>query len=112
MAGVLDTVSGSIADIYAGRTTQPKADVQKMMDAETWMDATEAVANGFADSATGKVEGKAQALAAAFDLAVYNNVPEAFKIVPPPAVEETAENVADPVMSVLRKRIEIMKKRP
>lgn len=76
-ADVLDTVSGSIADIYAANTGLAKADIQKLMDAETWMDAEESVEKGFADAiANEKVQAKATA---AFDLAVYNNVPDSLK---------------------------------
>lgn len=49
-ADVLDGLTGSTRDIYAGRTRQDPAAVLKMMKDETWMDAKEAVAKGFATS--------------------------------------------------------------
>ncbi len=78
MADTLDTVSGAMADIYANRTEIDKADIRNMMDAETWMDAQEAIAKGFAD-AQAKAPAKAKATTASFDLTVYNNVPETLK---------------------------------
>lgn len=48
MADTLDTVTGSIADIYVAKTGLKKADVLKMQNVETWMNADEAVAQGFA----------------------------------------------------------------
>jgi ATP-dependent protease ClpP protease subunit len=38
----------AMADIYVHRTANPKKDVEKWMDAETFMSAADAVANGFA----------------------------------------------------------------
>lgn len=39
----------AIADIYEARTQQDRAEIEKLMDAETFMGPTEAVAKGFAD---------------------------------------------------------------
>jgi ATP-dependent Clp protease, protease subunit len=50
MADVLDKVTGSIADIYVAETGLSKKRITEMMAAETWMDAKEAVENGFATS--------------------------------------------------------------
>lgn len=40
---------GAIADIYEARTGMKRADIEKLMDAETFMGPSEAVKNGFAD---------------------------------------------------------------
>lgn len=50
MAGLLDTTSNSIRDVYVARTGLAVADVETLMDAETWMTAAEAVEKGFAGS--------------------------------------------------------------
>jgi ATP-dependent Clp protease, protease subunit len=50
MAGLLDTTSNSIRDVYAARTGKPSGDIKSLMDAETWMTAAQAVDLGFADS--------------------------------------------------------------
>lgn len=47
-ADVLDSVSGSIANTYVDRTGKSMAEVQKLMDEETWMSAFDAVRAGFA----------------------------------------------------------------
>jgi ATP-dependent Clp protease protease subunit len=109
MADTLDTVSGAMADIYANRTEMPKADILKLMDEETWMDANEAIAKGFAD-AQAKAPAQAKAATAGFDLAVYSNVPEALKTTGV-VVEEKPEPVEDPIIAVMRKRIELMRAR-
>lgn len=49
VADLLDSVSGTLIDTYAARSKMPRDQVMELMDAETWMPATEAVANGFAD---------------------------------------------------------------
>ena len=49
-AKLFEGFDGAIADIYEARTGQSRKDIQKLMDAETFMGPTEAVAKGFADS--------------------------------------------------------------
>lgn len=48
-ADLLDGISEDIAGIYAGRTGKPVDEIRAMMKKETWMNADEAIANGFAD---------------------------------------------------------------
>ena len=72
MASVLDTLDASIAATYAARTGKPVDQIKAMLDAgDTWMNADEAVAAGFADEATELVTVTAQ-----FDL---DNLPEAVR---------------------------------
>lgn len=49
MAGILDQVNQTIINTYVARTGQPEAQIKKWMNAETWMDGKDAIANGFAD---------------------------------------------------------------
>lgn len=49
MADVLDAMNGTIRKTYCARTGNSDANLKKWMDAETWFDGNEAVANGFAD---------------------------------------------------------------
>lgn len=49
MADLLESVDASIEDTYAARTKTPVTNIRKMMAAETWMTAREAVDSGFAD---------------------------------------------------------------
>jgi len=46
----LEMLDGLIADIYVERTGASKAELQEMMDKETYLSAEDAVAMGFADS--------------------------------------------------------------
>jgi ATP-dependent Clp protease, protease subunit len=55
MADLMEKLTGQIANIYAKRTGQPLADIEQMMANETWMNADEAVALGFADTVTGEI---------------------------------------------------------
>ncbi|WP_353647032.1 head maturation protease, ClpP-related [Mesorhizobium sp. WSM2240] len=48
-ATLFDGFDGAIADIYEARTGMKRADIAKLMDAETFMGPSEAVKNGFAD---------------------------------------------------------------
>lgn len=50
MADLLDTITGTIADVYVARTKAAADQLRAWMDAETWFTAAEAVEHGFADS--------------------------------------------------------------
>ncbi|VTU16542.1 ATP-dependent Clp protease proteolytic subunit 1 [Variovorax sp. SRS16] len=52
-ADELEQFNSSLADIYARRTCQSKAVIEKMMTDETWLDPDEALAKGFATKAPG-----------------------------------------------------------
>ena len=49
MADRLDSIRDVMYDVYAARTGLAKAEVEKLVAAETWMSASEAVKKGFAD---------------------------------------------------------------
>lgn len=49
-ADLFDGFDSAIADIYEARTGMKRADIEKLMDAETFMGPSEAVKNGFADA--------------------------------------------------------------
>lgn len=53
-AEVLDTVEGQIINTYKWHTSLSDEELSALLDAETWMNADEAIANGFA---TDKIEG-------------------------------------------------------
>ncbi|HEV7283308.1 MAG TPA: head maturation protease, ClpP-related [Kaistia sp.] len=48
-ATLFDGFDAAIADIYEARTGMKRADIEKLMDAETFMGPGEAIKNGFAD---------------------------------------------------------------
>ncbi len=72
-AELLKDVTAQLTAIYARHTGLPDAEIVALMDAETWLDADEAVAKGFA---TGKAA--ALAVAANFHANRFRNVPEVF----------------------------------
>jgi len=49
MADLLDTISSTIADVYAARSGKGHEQIVAWMEATTWMTAAEAVERGFAD---------------------------------------------------------------
>jgi ATP-dependent Clp protease, protease subunit len=55
MASLLEATTSSLTDIYIARTKKEPAQVRSWMMKETWFNATEAVANGFATSVTENV---------------------------------------------------------
>jgi ATP-dependent Clp protease protease subunit len=83
LADTLEKVSSSMRDFYAKRSGETAEQVQLLMDAETWMDAKEAVAKGFADeqmSTTAQKTEEAQSLIAQFDLSKFAaKVPDTLK---------------------------------
>lgn len=48
-AELLDSIAKTMIDTYAARTKNDGAKIKKWMDDETWMNASEALENGFAD---------------------------------------------------------------
>ena len=91
-AKMLDEVKESIINAYEQRTKLPRAQLSRMMDAETWMNANKAVELGFADKIIGSDN---QAIderpAASFSQrAVTNSVANAFK-----AKREAEKKIAD-----------------
>jgi ATP-dependent Clp protease protease subunit len=74
-ADLLDKIDGSIVADYQRKTGLPADEIQSMMAAETWLDAAEAVAKGFADSVATNAKGaKAKN---AWNLSAYANAPKA-----------------------------------
>jgi ATP-dependent Clp protease protease subunit len=104
-AGLLSKIDVELADTYAARTGGDVDDIKQQMNDETWLNADEAVEQGFADEIIA-VDEKENAKAC-FDLAPFKNVPKALKPrrmahkskpkdepKPAPAVEDFASLVA------------------
>lgn len=90
-ADLLDKVDGSLVKTYHDRTGLPEDELAEMMAAETWLDADEAVAKGFADRVA---EGKAAQNR--WDLSAYQNAPAAPAADNPPAPAAKGEPPAEP----------------
>jgi len=72
-ADLLDTVNGTIRDVYVARTKKSDAQVKTWMKDETWFTAKEAVANGFADKMTENL----RVAASVADPSRYKHLPSA-----------------------------------
>ncbi len=57
-AGVMEKLAGGIQETYAKRTGLPSEEIKSLMAAETWMNADEAVAKGFADKVESNSDSK------------------------------------------------------
>lgn len=64
-ADMLDKVADSLIDIYFAKTKIDRTELKEMLDAETWMSASEAVNKGFADTKEGDDSKDADAAASA-----------------------------------------------
>ncbi|MDF1720526.1 MAG: Clp protease ClpP [Minwuia sp.] len=73
MVAVLGGIDAAIARTYARRADDDTDVIAAMMDAETWMDAEQAVDRGFADSII--ADETDPAARAAFDLSIFNKTP-------------------------------------
>lgn len=73
----LETVTGTIADVYTSRTGGDRAEILSLMDDETWMTAQEAVDRGFATSVTENIKVAARAIDETTHK--FRNVPEILK---------------------------------
>lgn len=62
-ASLFDQFDAALADIYEARTSMKRADIEQLMDAETFMNPAQAVEYGFADVIDDVVQTKADASA-------------------------------------------------
>lgn len=70
LADILDKIRDSMVGTYSDRTGLDADEVRALMEAETWMDAAEAVDKGFADRIEDAME-----IAASVDLHTFKNAP-------------------------------------
>jgi ATP-dependent Clp endopeptidase proteolytic subunit ClpP len=73
-ADVMDKMKKTLLSAYTKQTGLSEDVISGMMDDETWLDADEALEQGFIDEISGEIE-----LAASFDLSEFRNVPERLK---------------------------------
>ncbi|SHF46675.1 ATP-dependent protease ClpP, protease subunit [Ruegeria intermedia] len=84
MAEALDKVGASLIKGYAAKSGKAEDEIAKLMAAETWFDASEAIDMGLADTLAAPVK-----MAARFDMSGFRNTPE--------AIVATMKAKADPV---------------
>ena len=90
MAEALDKVGGSLAAGYAAKSGQSIDEIATLMAAETWLDAREALALGFADRLAEPVR-----IAARFDVARFRNAPPALAEAVAAATDSGDDNDGD-----------------
>lgn len=73
-ADIVEKLQETVVNIYQKRTGLDAADIADMMAAETWMNASEAIKNGFADQIIGKIgaAAKCEAFANHFKTMPFN----------------------------------------
>jgi ATP-dependent Clp protease, protease subunit len=70
MADALDKVKGSLVQGYAAKSGRPADEIARLMAAETWLDARDALELGFSDRLAEPVR-----IAARFDIGRFRNAP-------------------------------------
>lgn len=99
LSKTLKKIDGELAKIYSKRTEIEESAIAKMMAAETWLTADEAIAQGFADKKT-KENTKAKA---SFDLSAYKNAPmDTFKGDTTDATIEFDASLVDDLIAAMR----------
>lgn len=95
-ADLLDKLRGNLLDTYMTRANISREKVSDMMDAETWMTATEAIKNGFADSVMSPSDDAA--LASYRDLSKddASQIVAAYRNAAPQVAAQTVPPVAEP----------------
>lgn len=111
-ADLLDKLKSTLVNAYVRKTGMDQNQVAEMMDAETWLDAVEAVALGFADAIEEGVAAAATAtpesLRARFDKfakgmtePVVTETPEQPEVVETPEASIVSENAEAPAPEVI-----------
>lgn len=91
-ADLLDKMRDGLVNIYAQKTGKEEEEIEEMMDAETWLTASEAKDQGFIDEITDKLE-----IAASFDLKKFGKVPQALA----KPVDTTQKPMSDTIIAEL-----------
>lgn len=67
-ADTLDKLRDSLVAIYAGKTGKDEKEIKKMMDAETYMTASESIANKFADEEVDSISSPSMSMVAVMSI--------------------------------------------
>ncbi|MEH7088105.1 head maturation protease, ClpP-related [Priestia megaterium] len=79
-ADVLDTVKETILNAYVAKTNKSRSTISALMDDETYMSASDAVKNGFADGIIGEEEEKSNVMNFSFNrFAIMNSANESMQ---------------------------------
>lgn len=91
-AETLDKITDQMVDIYRGVTGLEDSEIRKLLDDETWMEAEEAVENGFA---TDLNEEEAAASLQKKYVSKFHNLPSEVVIVEEPTIREAEDALRD-----------------
>ena len=98
-ADVLDKLKATLVNAYVRKTGRERGEIEAMMDDETWLDSTEAVAMGFADSIEDGIEAAAsitrESAQARFDKFSHSMARKVTKTI---KAEEAAPAVVEPTV--------------
>ena len=92
-ADFLDQVNENLIGLYAGKTKKGKKELRELMKAETWMNAEKAKAEGFIDEII--KPGDKKPAKAAFNLSVFNNLPDELRGSGVPTVRDAERALRD-----------------
>ena len=76
-AATLDLFKATLVTSYQRHTDLPPDEISNLMDAETWMTASQALEKGFVTKIG--TQGPAEAKLNRFDLSIFRNAPERFR---------------------------------
>jgi ATP-dependent protease ClpP protease subunit len=76
MADLLDSVTGTIAEVYAARSGTPVDEIRGLMAVETWMSGKDAIDKGFADVL---VENRGKVAARLREPRMFRNLPRSLQ---------------------------------
>ena len=100
---LLEKIDNGLTDDYARRTGKSAEDIEAMLEAETWLDADEAVEQGFADR---KVEVVQKRKSNTWNLSAYKNAPKQ----PEPEADDGKEVEAH--RNALERRFALLERAP
>ncbi|WP_275760830.1 head maturation protease, ClpP-related [Ralstonia pseudosolanacearum] len=110
-ADLLDKIDATLVKTYADRTGKPADEITSWMAAETWFNADEAIANGFADRKAEFGNAQAsQANARTWNLGAFSNAPQPPASSPalaPAARQATPTLPPPPDFAAMRRRLDL-----
>lgn len=111
MAETLDKVKSSMISAYMRHAKKSKNQIGSLMDAETWMSASEAIDAGFAEEVTNPDDGNVQDMAAHF-ISKFSNVPAQIAARLRAPRPEPSRGVTEEERSRLAQRVELLRRLP
>jgi len=110
MADTLDKVRDSMTKIYAGKTGKEDAEINALLEDETWMNSDEALEAGFVDEISGKMDMAACAkFGPVMVKAGFKKIPETINPKPMPSAKDAEKALRDVGFSVKQSKTILVK---